>query len=215
MLLGLAPVLLLLSVPLGDNYVYRRFLGMLQQAAGSPVWLSLLGLAAFYGYCWIRRLMGAELGLVAMLALMVFVDRQAVGLETLGTVKWWPLATIGGLQLVLATGRRSSLRCVAASFCLVGASAVALRDTQFMCLGGVFPFHLLMASVLVTGWIFHDRFAAFLRKAGIGFAAFAVMAAIASIWFAEVPEPACLAYLLAMTIIAAAYWWLVTEKWWL
>ena len=214
-LLGLAPVLLLLSIPMGDNYVYRRFLVMLQQTAGSPVWLSLLGLAAFYGYCWFRRLMGAELGLVAMLALMTFVDRQAVGLETLNTLEWWPLATIGGLQLVLANDRCSSLRCAAASFCLVGAAAIALRGTQFMVLGGVLPFHLLMASVLLIGWMFRDRFAAFLRKAGIALVALAVTAAVASIWLVDIVQPARLGYLLTMTNVAAIYWWLVTDRWWL
>lgn len=188
---------------------------MLQQSAGSPVWLSLLGLAAFYGYCWFRRLMGAELGFVAMLALMTFVDRHSVGLETLDTLKWWPLASIGGLQLVLAASGRGSLRCTASCFCLVGASAIALRDTSFVAFGGVFPFHLLLAGVLVIGWIYRDRFAAFLRKAGIALVAFAVIAAIASIWFVEIPEPARLSYLLAMTIAAAIYWWLVTERWWL
>ncbi len=215
LLLGLAPLLLVLSIPMGDNYVYRRFLDMLQQSAGSPVWLSLMGLAAFYGYCWSRRLVGAELGMVAMLALMTVVDRQAVGLETLGSLKWWPLATIGGLQLVLAASGRGSLRCAASCLCLVGASAIALRDTQFMAFGGVFPFHLLLACVLVIGWIYRDRFAAFLRKAGIALTAFAVTVTIASIWFVEIPELARLGYLLAMTIVAAIYWWLVTEKWWL
>jgi hypothetical protein len=215
LLMGVAPLLLVLSIPMGDNYVYRRFLEMLQQTAGTPVWLSLLGLVAFYGYCWFRRLMGAELGLVAILALMTFVDRQAVGLETLSTLKWWPLAVIGGIQLVLAARGRGSVRAAASCFCLVGASAIALRGTQYMALGGVFPFHVLMASVLVIGWVFRDRFAAFLRKAAIALAAFAVTVAIASFWFAEIPEPARLGYLLAMTIVAAIYWWLVTEKWWL
>ncbi len=215
MLMGLAPVLLVLSIPMGDNYVYRRFLDMLQQTAGSPVWLALLGLVAFYGYSWYRRLLGAELGLVAMLALLIIVDRQTVGLETLSTLNWWPLATIGGLQLVLAANGGGSRRCAASCLCLIGASTIAWHDTQFTALGGVFPFHLLMAGVLVTGWIYRDRFAAFLRKAGIALAAFGVTVAIASIGFVEISELARLGYLLAMTIIAGIYWWLVTEKWWL
>lgn len=215
LLLGLAPLLLVLSIPMGDNFVYRRFLGMLQQTAGSPVWLSLSGLVAFYGYCWLRRLTGAELGLAAMLALMVFVDRRAVGLAAASELSWWPLAMMGGLQLVLGVRRLNSPRCMASCFCLVVASAIAFHDTQFMALGGVFPFHLLMAGVLVIGWVFGDGFAAFLRKAGIAFIAFAVTMAIASIWLVEFPEPACLGYLLAMSTVAAAYWWLVMEKWWL
>ena len=59
-LMIVAPLLLALSWPRGDNGIYLRFLWMLTDSVGSPVWLAVLALAGFYAVAWLRKLPLAE-----------------------------------------------------------------------------------------------------------------------------------------------------------
>jgi len=152
--------------------------------------------------------------LVPVLALLSVVDRQAVDWQTLIGFQWWPLATLGGLQLALSITCRSSIRCAVSSACLVAASTIVLRDTSFVAFGGAIPFYMLLAAVLLIGLAFDDRFAAILRKAGVVLTVCALSTVITPLDAYGISELARLLYAIAATVVVWAYWWLVRDKWW-
>ncbi|MGE5192039.1 MAG: hypothetical protein ACM3U2_06010, partial [Deltaproteobacteria bacterium] len=66
----LAPGLMLLAIPSdGGSAPYGIFLASLVDRAGSPVFFTILGLALFYAWGWLRGMRRSEWGLVAALLL--------------------------------------------------------------------------------------------------------------------------------------------------
>lgn len=173
-----------------------------------------MGLAVFYAYAWVRGMNVAEFGLIPILALLSVVSRQAVDWQTLIGLHWWPLAMIGGLQLVLSIKCRSSIRCTASSVCLVAALTIALRDTSFVAIGGAIPFHIFLATLLLIGLAYDDRFAVALRKVGVVLVVCALCTVITPLDAYGISELGRLLYAAAATVVVWAYWWLVRDKWW-
>ena len=209
-----APLLVVCSVPLGDNYIYLRFLWMLTASVGSPVWLAVAGLAGFYAVAWLRKLPLAEGGLMAMLALLTMVGRGTIDRQTLEPFQWYPWCAIGAIQLCACLRHRSSFRAAFAAVCFVVTASIAWRDTSFVLLHGAIPLHLLVILWLLIGLVFRDRFAVVLRRAGLALtvaAAVGTAATLESSWF---PPASRCAYLAALAVAAWAYWWATRDRWW-
>ena len=77
-----APLLLFLAVPWGRGAVYQEFLWVFVRTVGSPFWITIWLLLAFYGWAWVRRVQGAGRdGLVAALLLSI-VDSWTIDPHT-------------------------------------------------------------------------------------------------------------------------------------
>jgi hypothetical protein len=212
----LAPGLVFLSIP-GDSgsAAYRKFLTDLVDSFGSPVYFTVLGLVAFYAYGWMRGMKRSEWGLIAALLAACVVGPRTVGLATLAAPEWWPLAALGAMQLWLGMVRYNSARCLGAALCLIAAASIALKETAFVAWSGAIPLHLVLASMLAVGLVFHDRFAVFVRRLGaLSLALFCIVAAGAP-ETASIPAIARIAYLGGLTMIALVTWRLAGDRWYL
>lgn len=208
------PVLILISVPVGNNAIYQQFLRHLVATTGSPLWLGVIAMIAFYVYGWLRRLPGAELGIAASCLLLCCVGRSTVGWDSLVDVRWQPLAVIGGAQWLACLRRPRSQRCLAGCLLTIATIAVAGRHTWLLAYDGIVPIHLALASVLCVAVTFDDRFAAVLGKLGVGLVVMATIGAVAAMDRYAVPSPAVCGYLTAMTGVAWVYWRAMRDRWW-
>ncbi len=211
----LAPGLLLLAIPGdGGSGPYRAFLTALVARAGSPIFFTVLGLALFYAYGWLRGMRGSESGLIAALLVACVVDRRTIDLRSLTFAHWWPLVVLGALQLGLGFRRKSSPRVFAGVLCCVASSSFALRETAYMAHAGVIPVHLTLLATLAIGLAFRDRFALILRRCGA--ATLPLLCLAAAGWPGATISPALrLGYILALTLLTFGYWRLIRDRWFL
>jgi hypothetical protein len=120
-LMWLAPTLLLLSIPVSDAPVAREFLDRFVDTAGSPVWLTVGLLLAFYGLAAWRRVGGAFTGLLGTTALLSVIGPETIGVRSLLTPQPWPLYLVGAaLLLPVCGGGRRRCACWGASCCRWG-----------------------------------------------------------------------------------------------
>jgi len=167
-----APLLLLVSYPwLGpwtSQSTHLRFAYLFVNSVGSPVFLTVLALMAFYAIaCW-RGLRDAEPGLAFALLAAVFIGPDAFS-ATHWTLQHrdlhaWPLVLLGVWRLTSGIRRRSSCDALIGSLALVLAirwNASELQIWQFRSLSAA---HLTLLSALVVGAAFRDRFAGHIRR---------------------------------------------------
>lgn len=208
-----APLLLLISYPwLGPwttHYTYSRFAYEFVETAGSPVFIALMGLLAFYGYAWVRGLRRAETGFIAILLLAVFVGPNSFGARTfrpsLDDAQAWPLASLGVLQLYLAIARRSSRQALVGALSLSLAAGLLIAETKLAGFKASVTFHLMLASMLIIATVFRDDFAKQLKHiaaGGIGTAC--VVATLAGPRFG-LPVESVGGYVGGMTVLTFAY----------
>jgi hypothetical protein len=145
--------------------------------AGSPVWLTLIATAIYYGYAMLRGVASAELRLAFTLILAIRIGPQTVDLTTLSSPQLWPLITLIVVELGLGTLRADSLRVfigltfgIAAVYFLTSATRSDL--VVQMSVNGV----LWLISILVVGAIYRDPFAWLLRITGAPLIVLATMA---------------------------------------
>ena len=211
-----APGIVLLSIPLdGGSVPYRDFLGLLTDSAASPLYLSLLGLLAFYTYAWSRGVRDGEWGLALALLLACIIGRRTVSPATLETVQWWPLAVLGAIESWQAIIGHSSVRSFVAAMCVLASLSIGLQDTAFTSYNGAIPLHLAVTAALVIGVVFHDSFALAVRKTCAVFLPLACLFAIESEQAKNTSEALRMAYLLALTTLALGYWRLASDRWFL
>ena len=77
-----------------------------------------------------------------------------------------------------------------AAACLVAAASMAWRDTPLLALHGAIPLHVLVSLWLLIGLVFRDRFAAVLRRVGLGVIVVASVVAAASVDAPGIPPAA-------------------------
>lgn len=149
---------------------YSAFVGQLTSSAASPVYLTLMCLAGFFGWAWFRGLRRAEAGMIAMLVLLAVVPQRAMadyifdGEFTRAQI--WPLVILAVLELIVGLSRRSS-RAI-----LTGLTAILILSGQLSRGVVTHPWqplimlHLVLVVVVVSGCMLHDQFATFLRSFG-------------------------------------------------
>ena len=208
-----APLLLLVSYPwLGPwsaHYTYSRFAHEFVETAGSPVFIALMGLLAFYGYAWQRGLRRAETGFVAMLLLAVFVGPNSFGVRTslpsFEDAQAWPLAVLGVLQISLSIAHRNSRQALVGALSLSLAAGLLIAETKLAGFKASVTFHLVLASLLIVSTAFRDDFAKclqYLAAGGIGTAC--VVALLVGPKFG-LPVESVGGYVGGMTVLAFAY----------
>jgi hypothetical protein len=158
-----AGALLLLALPWAGDTVFLGFLRTFVGTIGSPVWLTLWALVAFYGYAWLRGVTHAvHHGLVAC-ALLAVIGRQTIDLATLTAPQPWPLLAFGAILLARGIWLRSSPSCAAASVALAGGIWFLFPQTALVEWRIPICGNFLWAALGVIGLLFQDSLARRLR----------------------------------------------------
>lgn len=208
-----APLLLLFAYPwLGPwtrHYTYTRFAYEFVETAGSPVFLAMMGLLAFYGYAWIRGLRRAETGFIAILLLAVFIGPNSFGVRTFvpsfEDTQVWPLIVLGILEISLGVYRRSSRETLAGAYSLSLAVGLLAAGTQLSGFKASITFHLMLASTLIVATVFQDVLAKRLRFVAAGGIGTASLIAILAGPRFGLPVESVGGYVGGMTVLAFAY----------
>jgi hypothetical protein len=152
---------------------------------------------------------------MATLVCACCVGPETLGWPTRGPLQWWPLATVGLVQIALAMLRTSSFRCLAGGSALVAASAIAFRGTSYLALGGAVPLHLLVACIMLIGFVYRDPLARYLAGVGAILVAVAALTACLPQFTADVPSWARLGYVGLLAVASFGYWYVIQHRWWL
>jgi hypothetical protein len=175
---GAAPLVLFLAVPWGRGAVYQEFLWVFVRTVGSPFWITIWLLLAFYSWAWVRGVQGAGRdGLVAALLLSI-VDSWTIDPHTLAEPRAWPFAVIAVLALVQGIRRRSSVICLAAGVLAVFGLWWWLPQTRLSEWQLPVCFHCSWLTALVLGLTFRDELAWWLRGAAAAMFPLATLLAI-------------------------------------
>ncbi len=167
-----APLGLAVLAMLGhrDDPVYQEFLTAFTQRLGAtPVYLTLLAAAGFYGYAALRRAPGAFGHLTASLAALAFVGPSTVAFGDLTAPQLPPLLAAAALQLTLGIVRRHAWHSLLGAVGLAVVVTVALPGGPVVVpWRGAMALHLVVLAVLVVGAAFRDDAGELLRAAGTG-----------------------------------------------
>ena len=207
--MAVAPLLLLLAMPIGPenrSYAYETFLLKFIDVVGSPIYLTSIGLLAFYAYAWIRRQREAAAGVIMSLFLLAIFDRNAMDLSPVGTIQAWPFLALAMIQLWLSFSRRSSGFATGALACGIVFLIVSFRNTDFMEYYAMYPIHMALAGLLLIGFVFRDPLAQVLR----GLAASGLpIVSIVTVLLPDVSplsDSMSVVYFAAITLIAFVFW---------
>jgi hypothetical protein len=173
-----APLLLFLALPWGGGAVYQEFLWNFMRTVGSPFWITIWLLLAFYGWAWARGVETAgRNGLVTALLLSI-VDSWTIDPHTLTEPRAWPVVVIAVVALLQGLRLRSSRICLAAGVLTVCALWWWLPQTRLADWRMPICFHLLWLTVLILGLTFRDALAWWLRGAAAALFPLATLLAI-------------------------------------
>jgi hypothetical protein len=214
----LAPVGLVILAVVGHNPdpVYQEFLTTFRtQLGGTPLFLTLLASAGFYGYAALRRVPLAAEAAMAVLVLLAFVSPHSLTLHDLVRPGPIPILAAAGWQLALGLWRRKPWRWLLAGVGLAAAAALAIPEgAGAAILRTAIGFHLSLTTVLVVGAVCNDALGRQLRMVG---AALVLLAGLATLFVPiDLPRgvPAAMigAYPAALAAILAAYGLLLRHR---
>lgn len=131
-----------------------------------PVYCTLLGTAAFYGYALVRRVPWALEALTGTLVVLTFVHRDIVNVPAVRLQPAW-LIIAATIMLGLGVVRRESWRCLLGAVGLVAGLTLAFpADVAMSPFRWAIAFHLIVLILFIVGTAFEDelaRAARFLR----------------------------------------------------
>lgn len=213
--LTLAPLTLLLAVPWSSGPVHWAFLREVTATLGSPLWLSVCLLGAFYVWSWSRGVAGARFGVLGCLLSLTFVTPQTIGPRDFGDPQLWPVLLVGAVLLMEGIRVRSSRICFGACVLLAWAGWHALPQTPLAPWRAMSAYHFLWLSAVVLGLRFRDEFALVLRALGALMMPVAALLSVIGPWSAEIPLLWQGLYVLALCLVALAIaqWW--HSRWYL
>ena len=206
-LIGLAGLLVLSAVGHRPDPVYQRFLATFMSGlGGSPMFLTLIAVAAACGVAAVRRVPMALGGVTLSLLALSVVGPGTLDLDGLVAPRPLPLLAVAALQVGLALRRKESWRFLVGSFGLIGAVAIGVGPEH----RGLVAFHAELAALMFIGVLFDDPFARFLRGAGALLLALACLAAfgIGPIDDRGFPPEVVRAYPFLLGVAAAGYGYL-------
>ncbi|WP_166831480.1 hypothetical protein [Thalassoroseus pseudoceratinae] len=158
-----APLLLLFAMPIGAGQVFRSFYFHVTSQIGSPIWLCLGILAAFYGYAWLRKAAHAEFGFLATLAMAAVVTPHTVGFRTLSEPNPYMLATLAALFAIRGIRSRSAFTSFVAVLIASFTTWKLLEDSAFASYSELVSAHLLWIGMIGIGFLYRDPFARLLQ----------------------------------------------------
>lgn len=211
-----SPSLLLLALPWSNGWAFESFLiGKVTATIGSPLWWTTLLLLVFFGWAVLRKVAGASVGFVSMIALLAFVGADTISLRTIGAPHPAPMFVAGTLLAIAAAIRKTSAGCIAASAILISAMWLVLPQTPLSEFRMMTSYHLLLTCCVVFGLSFRDRFSTLLRGVGAIWLPLTSLAIMAG-WLAEdMPIAWKLLYVADVTAACFACATLGHSKWYL
>ncbi len=211
-----SPSLLLLALPWSSGGAFQSFLiGKVTATIGSPLWWTTLLLLVFFGWALLRKVAGASVGFVSMIALLAFVGADTISLRTIGVAHPAPLFVAGTLLAITAAIRKSSAGCFAASAVLISALWLVLPATPIAAFRMTTCYHLLLLCCVLFGLIFRDRFSTLLRLTGAAWLPLTSLAMMSGYLAGDVPISWKLLYVFGATAICFNCAMLSHSKWYL
>ncbi len=216
--LAVPPVMVVLAmVGHRPEGVYQGFLGQFAgRLGGTPLYLTVVASAAFYGYAALRRVplaVGAFAGAVGALA---FVAPATLDLAGLTSPRAGPLVAVAAVLLGSGLRRRDAWRCLLGAFCLIASVTIVVPGAGAGAGANRVPiaFHLAQVAALVVGAVFRDAVGRALRVVGATMALVACLAALSGRYEAPagIPAWAIDAYPLVMAGLVAGYGYLLGER---
>ncbi len=205
-----APLLLLLAAgsAAGQNQMQRHFASMVGNQFGNPLLITIVGLAVYYAYAWLRAVPDAESMFVGMLICTIFVSDQGVG---------WPARLVpqtnGAIAFVMyclirSLWSRFSFPMALAILATLGLACWRYPGSWFVAHSGFLPLHLGIVATLGLGLVYRDSFGRFLRAmAPYLLPALALICLLGSWWlFPHVPWFWLAGYVAALWMLGVAYW---------
>ncbi len=185
------------------------FLPHLLAVGAAPALVVTLLAAAFYLFALVRGARGAEIGLIAALALLAVVGGSTVDLRSLVAPRAAPVALIGVFQAAMLVRDRRSWRALASAAALILALTIGLRGTWLTAGHGTIPVHALVGATLALGLLFRDALARRLEDAGtIGLGALFAAGVIAGRKILpDLPAPLFPIHAAALLVAVGALWW--------
>ncbi len=201
----LCPVGLLLSLNWSHEVGQDHFVRLLSTTFGTPFWLTLVALAALYGYAAIRAVRDADwYGVWPWLALVMVRRTGGVAWE-FDQLVIWPCCVLAAIQLASAKRRSLSWRWLTA---LVLLSVPIGNMGEWVGPTWVAPiaFHWVLLGAVAVGFWFSDRFAIHIRiVTGV------CLPVVAALYWGnaihEGNEPLAIGYASTVAICAAAVGW--------
>lgn len=210
-----APVLLLLSVPLGGDYVFRRFLTTVTDTLGSPMWLTTWLLVGFYGWAWLRRVSGAGIGILGAVAVLSVVGPKTINVDTFVEPQWWAFFVIGVVSLVYGVWTRSSRCCTLSAVAATVGLWLVIPQTQLEAYCLTICYHFLLLAIVILGFVYHDRFAKVLFIVAAVQMPLASLVVVVSPRAAEVPISWRLLYVVLLAAYCLSIAWKCRNQWYL
>lgn len=208
--------LLWLAQMTGDGSpVSRQFLGTLIASAGSPLFLTVCGLIAFYAYAWLRGVRFGEWACLAMLLVAVVVKPSSLRFGDWQEPQLWAMQAVGLLAFLMGLVRADSKRCFFGVAICIAAFAISPDVPLARWMQLAIPYHLLLIATLVIGMSFSDRFAKFLRKIGavlLPLSCLFLLGLHLPVMFREVIQ---FGYMSLIALTAWGYWWFSADRWYL
>jgi hypothetical protein len=189
----------------------RLFHGTL---GASPLFLTVLAVAAFYAIAWARGTRLAVLGFLAAVAALSVCGPDTFNDSTTWGPYGWPGLAIGIYLLVSGVLRRWAGCCLIAAWCMVLTLWIDLRDTSLADYCGAIPIHLLVGCMLVVGAVFRDKIGRAIQT--LGAAALVVLVAVSLCppsLIGDPPERLLTFYPLSVACIALVYALLAGNPW--
>jgi hypothetical protein len=146
--------------------IYRRFLTMYTETlGGTPLYVMLLVVIAFYIVAATRRIPGARAALLLTIATMAVIDPQTLGFNDLSSPHPWPIFEVGCVLLVLGWRSKGAWRLMLGAACVVVALMVG-PDSLSPGTRGLLGFHFGVGLVLCIGASWQGVFARTCQRLG-------------------------------------------------
>lgn len=212
-MLAAAGLLLLALVPPTGKYSLRFIEETLVGTIGAgPLFLTALGVVAFYGWAALRRVAYAGESLSAALLILAVVGPETISRATMHVPPHaYPILAVGVLLLLIALPRPTALRCFVAACCVIIGATLAFRGTAFTAYRGVIPAHLVLGAAMLIGAVYSGALARWLQHAGAVFLLAAAIAAmtVSPAHFDNAPPIGLMVYPAVVVLVAAGYGLLV------
>jgi hypothetical protein len=162
-----------------EDPVYAEFLGHFQNRLwGTPLFVSLLVAAGYYGYAWFRRVPYSAEGLTAVLAALSVIGSESMTFDDLTTPEPLPLVAAGLLQFLLGLTRGSVIQCLIGTVGLACATTSILPGGATVTVRATGAGHVAVLGLLLTGGVVRTPAGWWCRLSGVCLATFTLLAAV-------------------------------------
>lgn len=194
--------------PASGSGTYRAFALRVTEQIGSPIWVTLLLSAAFYGHAMVRRVATANVLMAWSLIAVSRISPQLVNVTLSTEPIIWPLVLLAVIEFARGVQRGNSREVFISLLIAIAAlqpwlEPIGLTNVRSLLIVG----GLVMLALLGTGAVFRDDFAWLLRIVG---APLLLLVTIVGIVMSYRPgQPAAIWYAVAVvavtTIVAFVY----------